>query len=316
MSGKKVKVFAPSSVSNVGPGYDILGYALHGIGDTLTMEETEDEEFVIKSIVGAEGIPTDPASNVSTVALASMLREMGIKRGFELSIEKNITPGSGLGSSASGAAAAVMAGNELLGRPFSKMELVRFAMEGEAYVSGKPHADNVAPSLLGGFTVVRSYHPLDIIKIDYPEDLHTLIIFPALEVKTADAKRMLKKSVDMDKAITQWGNVAGLIAGLTMRDFELIGRSLQDVIIEPVRSLLLPYYDEVKELCLQNGALGFNISGSGPSMFALTKGQPAAERIKLVVGNFYEQAGLEVQLFVSSINNEGAVVKALGDEVF
>ena len=209
---------------------------------------------------------------------------------------------AGFGNSA----AAVFAGNELLGRPFSKSELVPFAMEGERATSGKAHADNVAPSLLGGFTLVRSYAPLDVVSLSFPAELYVTVVHPQIEVKTADSKRMLKAEVSMDKAIGQWGNVAGLVAGLATNDFDLISRSLEDHIVEPVRSVLIPGYDGAKESALQAGALGCNISGSGPSLFALCKGRNAARLVSDAFTQYFEKLDIDHHVYVSGISKTGA----------
>ncbi|MFY0687055.1 MAG: homoserine kinase [Cyclobacteriaceae bacterium] len=304
----EIKVFAPATVANVGCGYDILGFALTDVGDELTLKKRTDSELVVTSIEGAEGIPTDPEKNVATVSIKAMLEALGSKQGFELSIKKNIAAGSGLGSSASSSAAAVFAANELLDRPYSKAELVQFAMEGERAASSKPHADNVAPSLMGGFTVIRSYDPLDLFNIPFPKELEVVVIFPLVEVKTSDAKKILKKQVNLSDAVAQWGNVAGLVSGLIEGNFARIGRSLQDVIVEPVRSILIPYYDEVKAMAMEKGALGFNISGSGPSMFALTNDRSKSEAIRENAQKLYDEQGIEIRSFISPINATGAEV--------
>jgi homoserine kinase len=307
---KSIRVFAPSTVANVGCGYDILGLALETFGDKLTLTAREDDQLVIQAITGATGLPFESDKNVATVALRSLLDSLGSGQGFDLEIEKNIAPGSGLGSSASSSVAAVFAANEFLGSPLSKKELVPFAMEGERAASGVAHADNVSPSLLGGFTVVRGYDPIDVFNIPFPEELKVTIFFPQVSIKTSDAKRILKTQVDLKNAITQWGNIAGLVSGLILKDFDLIGRSLNDVIVEPVRSILIPHYDEVKAHCMGRGALGFNISGSGPSMFALTRDDELARALTVEVSDIFKMRGIEMFSFVSSINTEGAEVIA------
>ena len=304
----EITVFAPATVANIGCGYDILGLALETYGDTMQVSKRDDDLLVITEIKGAVGLPMDAASNVATVAIQALLDDLGSKQGFDLSITKNIAPGSGLGSSASSSAAGVFAVNELLGRPKTKTELVAYAMQGEKAASGVAHADNVAPSILGGVTVVRGYHPLDVFGIPFPEDLKVVIAFPQISIKTSDAKRILKRQIDLSDAVTQWGNVAGLVAGMIMKDHDLIGRSLKDVIVEPVRSLLIPLYEEVKHHCISRGALGFNISGSGPSMFALTHDETLAHELSQTIPQLYKKDGIEVFSFVSSINAEGAVV--------
>lgn len=304
----KIKVFAPATVANVACGFDIMGFALEGVGDVIVVEKTTDNKLTIAEITGTTGIPTDPEKNVSSVAIQAMLDKLGSDQGFSISIEKKVKPGSGLGSSASSSAGAVVAANHLLGNPFKKEELVEFAMEGERAASEKPHADNVAPSIIGGFTVVRGYEPLDVFTIGYPEDLYAAVIFPEVEVKTADAKKILKSQVNLSDAITQWGNVAGLTAGMITKDYDLIKRSMKDVIVEPVRSILIPCYDQVKAAALENDALGCNISGSGPSIFALARGRDNADKIAHAMGAEFTKADIAFDKYVSPINGKGTEI--------
>ncbi|MDH5602814.1 MAG: homoserine kinase [Cyclobacteriaceae bacterium] len=306
MKKTNIKVFAPATVANVGCGFDIMGFALKEIGDEITLSLRSDKKLNIRSISGAD-IPTDPEKNVATVALKKMLDEINESIGFDIDIVKKVHPGSGLGSSASSSAGVVVAANKLLGSPCSTTELISYAMEGEKLVSSKPHADNVGPAILGGFVIIRGYHPLDVISIDYPEDLHVTIAHPQIEIKTAEAKKMLKDRIPLDDAITQWGNVAGLVTGLITKDLDLIGRSLQDVIIEPVRSILIPLYNESKAAALNAGALGYNISGSGPSMFAFSKNLASAQKIQKAIERIYAQANIPVQYHLSQINKQGVI---------
>ncbi|MDX1627691.1 MAG: homoserine kinase [Fulvivirga sp.] len=301
-----VKVFAPATVANVGPGFDIFGLALNDIGDTIEIQRTKSPGIQIEEISGCEGLSKDPEKNVAGIALSALLKELEVADGMRLKINKTVMAGSGLGSSASSSAAAVFGANELLGRPYTKAELVPFAMEGERGSSGIAHADNVAPSLLGGFTFVRSYDPLEVIRIDTPEGLHVSVLHPQIEIKTADAKKILKREVTMKDAIRQWGNIAGLITGLLQKDFGLIGRSMEDHIVEPVRSLLIPGYDQLKAAALQAGALGCSISGSGPSVFALTKNQQDAEKVVKSMGHCYEKLNIHFKTYISAINPQGA----------
>jgi len=228
--------------------------------------------------------------------------------GFEIEIYKNIKAGSGIGSSAASSAGAVFGINELLGRPFTRKELVKFAMQGEKLASGNAHADNVAPCLLGGFTLVRSSNPLDIIKIDSPSELYATVVHPQIELKTSDARSVLKQTVSLKSAITQWGNVGGLVAGLYTNDYELIGRSLHDEIIEPVRSMLIPGFDLIKQTAYENGALGSGISGSGPSIFALSKGKDTAEKIAKAMSKVYDEMNLPYEIHVSKVNPDGVSI--------
>jgi homoserine kinase len=233
------------------------------------------------------------------------LAESNYEGGFEVEIYKKIKAGSGIGSSAASAAGAVWAMNQLIGKPFSPLQLVKFAMEGERLASGVAHADNVAPALFGGFTLVRSYQPLDIVKINTPSQLYATVIHPQIEVKTSDSRRILKTTISLEDGIKQWGNVGGLIAGLFTEDYDLIGRSLEDHIIEPIRSILIPGFDAVKQKALETGALGCGISGSGPSIFALSKGKIMAQKVAQAMSEIYHKIGIDYEVHVSKINKEG-----------
>ena len=305
-----IKVFAPATVANVACGFDVMGFAMESIGDEVVVTKTSEPGLKITGISGCNGLPTDPEKNVSTVAVQALLNALNepFEGGFEFKLIKKVSPGSGLGSSASSSSSAVFAVNELLGNPFSKKELVQFAMEGEKAASGIPHADNVAPSLLGGFTLVRSYDPLDVIELDYPKGLYATVVHPQIEVKTSDSKKILRQQLSLKDAITQWGNVGGLVAGLAKGDFDLIGRSLQDVVAEPVRSYLIPFFPEAKALAMENGALGCSISGSGPSTFALSSNEETANNISKAFRQLYESNNIEANVYVSKINPKGAEV--------
>jgi len=304
----QLKVFAPATVANVACGFDVLGLALDYPGDEALVTKTDKNDIVITACHNAENLPLAADKNVAGVAVKALLDKLGSNQGFEIELTKGVKPGSGIGSSAASSAAAVVAVNELLGKPFTKKELVKFAMEGERCATGVAHADNVAPSICGGFTLVRSYEPLDIVKIDSPKELWATVIHPQLEVKTRDARRVLKGGIDLSKAITQWGNVGGLVAGLYSQDYDLIGRSLVDVVIEPIRSILIPGYEKVKRATLEAGALGCSISGSGPSVFGLSKGKETANKVKVAMAEVYTQYGVDFEIHVSQINGEGAKV--------
>lgn len=307
---EEVKVYAPASVANVACGFDVLGFALDYPGDTVIARKNNSGKLSISKIHNGENLSLIPTENVVTVAVQALLDHLGSDQGMDFELTKGVKPGSGIGSSAASSSAAVVAANFLLGEPFKKSELVQFAMMGEKLASGTAHADNVAPSVCGGFTLVRSYDPLDIIKIDAPDELWCTVIHPQLEVKTKDARRVLKGGIDLKKAITQWGNVGGLIAGLYTKDYDLIGRSLEDVVIEPIRSILIPGYSEVKKASLQAGALGCSISGSGPSIFTLSRGKETADEVKTVMAEVYEQYGVDYDIHISQVNVDGAKVTA------
>ena len=274
---KSIRVFCPGTIANVSCGFDVLGLSLAGVGEYMTVTQTPTKGITISEITGQD-LPLETAKNVAGVAGLALLEALGSEAGFDIKIEKKIKAGSGIGSSAASSAGAVWAINHLLGNPYTTIELIPFAMEGERLASGVAHADNVAPALLGGFTLVRSTDPLDVVSLPSPRELYATVIHPQIEIKTADSRRILKSSLSLKDAITQWGNVGGLVAGLYREDYELIGRSLQDVVIEPVRSILIPGFDEIKAAALNAGALGCGISGSGPSVFALSKGADKASR--------------------------------------
>jgi homoserine kinase len=306
---KEIKIFCPATIANLSCGFDVLGLCLATAGDEMIIRKSDIKGVRITKIVGAD-LPLETENNVAGVAALAMLeayeREfVPITIGFEIEIYKHIKAGSGIGSSAASAAGAVFGINELLGQPFTRKELVQFAMQGEKLASGNAHADNVAPALLGGFTLVRSYNPLDIIKIESPSELYATVVHPQIELKTSDARSVLKQTVSLKSAIMQWGNVGGLVAGLYTQDYELIGRSLHDEIIEPLRSVLIPGFDLIKKTAMENGALGSGISGSGPSIFALSKGKATADKVAKAMSAVYEEMNLPYEIHVSKVNDEG-----------
>lgn len=298
-----IKIFSPATVANVACGFDVLGFALCYPGDEVAIGLNQSGKIVLSDDTGYH-LPLDPLKNVTAVALQSMLDRLDSKQGFDIRFLKKIMPGSGIGSSAASSAAGVFGANELLGRPFTRKELVEFAMQGEKAASGTAHADNVAPALMGGFTLVRSYQPLDIIALPSPE-IYASIVHPQIEVRTSDSRKILRQDVPMKKAIVQWGNLAGFVAGLYTSDYDLLGRSLVDVIVEPVRSLLIPDFLRIKEEVMEAGALGCSISGSGPSIFALSREKETAEKIAGVMKAGFSRISLESEVFVSLINKEG-----------
>ena len=299
-----ITVFCPATIANISCGFDVLGLALDGVGDRMTVRKISENEIRIDPIKGQD-IPSDPEKNVAGVAGKALIKAAAYTGGFHISIDKRIKAGSGIGSSAASAAGAVAAMNELLGKPFSTQELVVFAMQGERLASGVAHADNVAPALMGGFTLVRSYDPLDIIRIDAPPELYATIIHPQIEIRTADSRKILKTTFPLADGIRQWGNLGGLVAGLYTCDYDLIGRCLEDHIIEPIRAILIPGFDGVKAAALKAGALGCGISGSGPSLFALSKGRERATGVAQAIGDFYDGTGIPYDLHVSAINPHG-----------
>lgn len=305
-AGNGVTVHAPATVANMVCGFDVLGFAVEAPYDLMHLQ-LSDEPGV--RIINEDdfSLPTDPGQNVAGVALQAMIAELETPVGFDLVIRKQIRPGSGVGSSAASSAGAVVAANALLQNRFSREELVQFAMHGEKLASGVKHADNIAPCIYGGVTLVRSIHPLDIIPLQAPP-IYVTIVHPQIEVRTADARSILKKQVQLKDAIRQWGNIAGLVAGLLQQDYELIGRSLDDVLIEPVRSILIPGFEAVKQRSLSAGALGGGISGSGPSLFMLSKDIETAHAVEKEMEQVYDLLDLPYYTYVTTINQQGVKI--------
>ncbi len=303
----EIKIFCPATIANISCGFDVLGLCLETVGDEMIIRKSNVQGIKIKKIVG-EDLPLETSKNVAGVAALALLDAIDYKFGFEIEIYKNIKPGSGIGSSAASAAGAVFGINELLGKPFTRKELVEFAMKGEAIASGSEHADNVAPAILGGITLVRSSAPLDIIKIESPSELFATVIHPQIELKTSEMRAVLQPMIPLKSAILQWGNLGGLIAGFYTSDYELIGRSLHDEIVEPLRGPFIPKFDVIKKTALENGALGSGISGSGPSIFALSKGIETANRIAKAMFVIYEDMNMPFEIHVSKVNPEGVKI--------
>ncbi|MBB6331704.1 homoserine kinase [Chryseobacterium sediminis] len=300
---KKVKLKVPATVANLVCGFDILGMAVHDPYDEMEFRLLETPEIIIKH-TDSFGLPEEPSENVAGIVLLKIQEYFNMKNGFEVIIRKHIKPGSGLGSSAASAAGAAFGANILLGNKLSKEEMVYFAMFGEELASGVRHADNIAPCIYGGITLVKSSNPIDIIPLNSP-DLLVTAVHPQVEVKTSDARQILKKNITLKSAVEQWGNIAGLIAGIQKNDFSLIGRSLNDVIIEPIRSILIPKFDEIKTRSLQLGALGGGISGSGPSIFMLSEQKETAEKIAQMMKSVYDEIEIESLVYVSKIHPAG-----------
>lgn len=303
---KKVIIKSPGTVANLVCGFDILGLALHKPYDIMELALLDEPKVIIHNR-DEFNLPTEPEKNVAGVVLLSAMEKIGNKHGFEVTIEKHIKPGSGVGSSAASAAGAAVAANHLLGNIFSNDEVVQLAMNGEKLASGVKHADNIAPCILGGVSLIRAIHPLDIISIPSP-DLYVTVVHPQIEVRTSDARQILKQQVLLKDAIRQWGNIAGLVTGFMKGDLDLIGRSLEDVIIEPVRSILIPGFDEVKSKCKEAGALGGGISGSGPSIFMLSKDEKTAKSVESVMKDVYNKIGIDYHTYVTTINKKGVEI--------
>lgn len=306
---KEVRVFAPASVANVSCGFDVMGFALGHPGDEIVVRPADSGAVTIRAITGDEGVlPNQPEKNTASVAIRCLLDELNIEQGIDIEVHKQMPLGSGLGSSAASSAGAVLAANHLLGNPLKRKELLPFAAEGERAACGTAHYDNVGPSLLGGFIFIRSADPLDIFNLPFPENMYAVVVHPQIEIKTEDTRKILRNDISLGRAVEQWGNVGGLVAGLINKDLDLIARSMQDVIIEPVRSVLIPGYDAVKEAALRSGAIGAGIAGSGPSIFALAPDEQAAKGISKAMKTELDNIGLPADEYYSRINTNGAQV--------
>ena len=300
----EIKLFCPASVANVSCGFDVLGFCLEPVGDEMVIRKTSKKGIHIIKIEGQK-LPLETHKNVAGVAGLALLEDYPCDHGFEIEIHKRIKAGSGIGSSAASSAGAVFGINELMGKPLGRNELIKYAMKGEELASGSAHADNVSPVLLGGFTLVRCSKTPDVVSLPSPSELHATIIHPKIELKTSDARAVLKKKILLEKAVEQWGNLAALVSGLCTNDLDLIERSLVDVVIEPHRSALIPGFQELKKAAIVSGALGCGISGSGPSVFALSKGSETALRVQEEMNSTFKKFNIEYELHLSKINSKG-----------
>lgn len=307
---ESVKVFAPATVANVVCGFDVLGFAVNEPGDEVIMRITDKPGVVISKITGDDGkLPLNPAKNTVSASVQDYLQHIGrTDLGIDIELHKKMPIGSGLGSSSASTVAGLFAINTLMDNQLSNKELVPFAMKGEELACGYGHADNVAPALLGGFVLIRSYEPLDVIALPFPEELYSAIVYPEVDVPTKDARQMIRSKVLLKDAVKQWGNVAGLVTGLFMKDYDLIGRSMVDVLVEPTRSILIPDFYKMRSIAMEMGAISFGISGSGPSVFALTKDKETAHLITQALQKQLKSIQINSLSFVSSVNKKGPVI--------
>lgn len=307
MEKDSVHVFAPATVANLVCGYDILGLALDEPGDEVFMNRIDRPGVYLKQITGDDGrLPLDPTKNTVSACVQMVLAHLGREDvGVEITLHKHMPIGSGLGSSAASTVAGLFAINQLLGQPLTLEQLLPFALKGEELACGHGHADNVAPSLYGGITLIKSYTPLEVVPLKVPDDLHCAVVFPHVDVPTRAARQMLRNKVDLRDAVVQWGNIAGLISGFFLNDYGLIGRSMKDVLIEPTRAILIPEFYEMRETALKNDALGFGISGSGPSVFAFTKSREAAQAVTKSIRTLLDEKEIGSNTYVSKVNTVG-----------
>jgi len=300
----KIKIVSPATVANVSCGFDVLGFCLDNIGDEMIIRKTKQKGIRITKIEGYN-LPFEAELNVAGVSALALYNDAKPDCGFEIEIYKKIKPGSGIGSSAASAAGSVWAINQLLEKPYNTTELTAFAMKGEALASGCEHADNLAPALFGGFTLVKSVSPLQVLEIPTPTELYATIVHPEIEIKTSESRAMLPKKIELKNAITQWANVGSLVHAMHTNNYNLLSDSLKDVIIEPYRSKLIPHFNTVKVKCLETGALGIGISGSGPSIFALSKGKETAATVAEAMKKIYKKTDINFNTYVSKINTQG-----------
>ena len=308
---KEIKVFSPASIANLSCGYDILGVCLDNVGDEITVKKTRKKGITIKKVTG-EKLSTDISINVAGVSASALLNETKVDCGFEIEIHKGIKPGSGIGSSAASSAGSVYAINKLIGEPYTNKELIKFAMCGEMAASDSKHADNVAAILLGGFTFVRNSIENDYFKLNTPPEIVFTVIHPKIVLKTKDSRAVVKKQVSMKDMIEQSANLGAFVSGLYTENYNLIGRSIKDIIIEPLRSVLIPKFQEIKSASISTGALGCGISGSGPSVFALSKGLTTAKNVGNSMKKIYDSLDLDYDVHISFVNDKGIkIIKTL-----
>ena len=311
MGNRRIRVFAPATVANIGPGFDVLGLALSSPGDLLDAELSDAPGVEIVDVTGDGGrLSRDAMKNVASRAAADVLRRAGSEKGLRLWLHKQMPLASGLGSSGASAAAGAVVANEMLGKPLSPREVVLCAMEGEYAASGSPHADNVAPSVMGGIVLVRSYDPFEMVELPVPDGLRIAVVHPHCQVPTAEARRLVnERTYGLDVIVPNIGSVAALVAALYRGDLPLLGRSIDDRIIEPLRAPLIPGFAAVKSAASGAGALGCSIAGSGPSVFAFADADAAAQCIGTAMqAAFKAAAGLDSDLFWGKVSTEGARV--------
>ena len=299
-----IKVFSTGSITNLSCGYDILGLCLQNRGDEITVSKTNKKGIIIKSVEGYH-LTKDINKNVAGIAAQALLKNINVNYGFEIEIKKGIKPGSGIGSSAASSAGTVFAINQLLDSPFSNLDLIKSSMEGERFVSGSYHADNVAPIIIGGITLVRSIESIDVIKLPSPKSLEVIIVRPNIEIKTSDSRKVVKKKVKIEKMVQQSANLGSFISSLYTEDFDLMSKSVVDEIIEPDRSMLIPEFDNIKKISIDSGAIAAGISGSGPSIFSLSNNSSTSNKILDNITSHFEKLNIDYDGFVSKINTTG-----------
>ena len=301
---ESIKVFSPGSITNLSCGYDILGVCLENRGDEIKVSKTNQKSITIKSVNGFN-LTKDIYKNVSGIAAQALMKKIDIDHGFEIEINKGIKPGSGIGSSAASSAGTVFAINQLLGSPFSLIDLVKFSMEGEKFVSGSFHADNVAPIIFGGITLVRTIRELDVVSLPIPKDLEMIVIRPDIEIKTADSRKVVKKKVKIEKMTQQSANLGSFVSSLYSEDYDLMSRSVIDQVVEPDRAFLIPEFDNIQRISKNSGSIAVGISGSGPSIFSLSNNRITSNKVLESISQHYSSMDIEHDVFISKVNSGG-----------
>jgi homoserine kinase len=303
-SANRVRAFAPGSIGNVGPGLDILGLAIAGAGDAVTLEWNESDASVVED-PGHPDLPRDPLRNTASIAALAVLRRLGVSRGIRIRIEKGLPLSGGQGGSAACAIAGAVAANALAGGTLDHRTLLSAALEAESAVAGR-HLDNLAPSLVGGLVLVRSTEPAEIIRIPVPSSLRVVLAHPDQRLDTRDGRSALPRTIDRDVALQQAANVAAMVAGACLGDLQLLGRAIDDRIAEPARAPLLPGFTSARAAALQAGALGCSISGAGPTSFALAASDAEAERVAAAMVAGYAKSGVSARAIITTVDHQGA----------
>jgi homoserine kinase len=307
-----ITVNAPATVANLGSGFDLIGLAIEQVADEITLTKRSDSKVLIQNIIGDNGmLPRETEANTCTVAIKALLEKLDSQQGFDVVIKKHIAFNSGLGSSASSAVAGVFAANELLGKPLSKTELIWPALHGEYVASKGYHADNVAPCMLGGITFIQDLDPLTIESVAYNSDVHIVVLYQFVSVSTSEARAILPQSYERKTLTRQSSRIASLLFGLSNNNEKYLEFGLGDEIATPYRKKLIPFFDELSEIAFKNNATGFNISGSGPSVFAWCSKKEIADKIKTDWSDFFYAANKPYEVYSLAINNRGVEIKQL-----
>lgn len=300
-----VKVFSPATVANVGCGFDVVGFSFSAVGDVVSFRKIDEPGVFIKAVRGKYEIPGDPEKNTITIPILKVMEDKNVDFGVEVEIEKNIPVAGGLGSSAAGAVAGAVGINYLLGNILDDNKILEYALVAEEKVSGGRHADNIAPCFYGGFVIVRDVFSMEVVRIPFPEDLFCVVIHPHVSLRTEDSRKVLPEKIFLGDVVKQMAHLSCFISGLLLGRKDLLSAVNFDCVAEPVRSRLIPEYRMIKEVALEAGAIGCNISGSGPSVFAFVEGERETEHVGKEMGSVWDRIGLEYDLYVGKVSEQG-----------